>query len=158
MAISFEGTIIKGLLDLRTPSAYSILLMQTLLFLILGGSLGTLSRYYLSTWVADRLGTGFPFGTMTVNLIGCFVIGWVAGLPQGSASLSQNSRLLLVVGFLGGFTTFSSYAYESFMLLTQGFIGKAILNLLGSVCFGLLAVLLGYAFMRFGMLFLKGNW
>jgi CrcB protein len=118
------------------------------LILMLGGALGTLTRYGLSSWVSAQFGTGFPYGTLAVNLLGCWLIGLLAGLPSGTASLAPTLRLFLVIGFLGGLTTFSAYALESFLLLRQGALLSGLLNLLGSMAAGLLALLIGFFTMK----------
>lgn len=125
--------------------------MQAFLLVFLGGGLGSFARYATTNWAITLWGPAFPYGTMLVNLVGCLLIGLVAGLPQAANSLSNPTRLLLVSGFLGGFTTFSSYEYESFMLTTKHAIAPALLNLMLSVVLGFLAVGLGYGITRYGL-------
>lgn len=122
--------------------------MNNVFLLVVGGSLGTLSRYYLATWVVQGLGLPFPYGTLSVNLIGCFVIGLLGGWMEKGLALDPNIRLLTMVGFLGAFTTFSSYEYESFQLLKSGLTLPAIAYLTSSVLLGLLAVWLGHQVLR----------
>ena len=117
------------------PNAY--------LYAMLGSALGGGARLYLSTLVARGLGTSFPWGTLAVNVLGCFAIGWLvtwAGLRGG---LSPSARLFLVSGLLGGFTTFSSFGMETWQLVEDGQVGTAALNAVGSVTAGLAAVATG---------------
>jgi CrcB protein len=89
-------------------------------WICLGGAAGTAARYLLSTWAARALGTGFPYGTVAVNLIGSFVIVVLMhpGLSRGM--LAPTARIALVTGVMGGFTTYSSFNYETFRSLQQG--------------------------------------
>jgi CrcB protein len=132
--------------------------MNQFLLIVVGGGIGSFCRFLLATWVADQLGPAFPFGTLAVNLLGCLIIGMIAGLPQASTTLSPATRLLLMTGFLGGLTTFSTYEYESFMLTTNGALDRALINLSISVVLGFLAVGLGYMVMRFLTQWLKGGY
>jgi len=111
--------------------------------LLAGGGIGTLLRFSLALFVDTRLGVRFPWGTLAVNLLGCFAIGWLvtwAGLRGG---LSPSARLFLVSGLLGGFTTFSSFGMETWQLVEGGRVGAAALNAAGSVAAGLAAVAAG---------------
>lgn len=132
--------------------------MDKFLLIFVGGGVGSFSRFMFALWVTDKLGPAFPFGTLAVNLVGCFIIGLIAGLPQASAALSPASRLLLMTGFLGGLTTFSTYEYESFMLMTEGEFSRALLNLGLSVVLGFLAVGFGYVAVRFLTQMMKGGY
>ncbi len=119
------------------------------LFLIgLAGFVGTLARYGLSGVIAKRYGETFPFGTLVVNLIGCFLIGLLFYLLQDRFLVNQNVRTILLVGLLGGFTTFSSFGLQTFTLLQDGEFGFAALNLGVSNLLGLLMVWAGYALAR----------
>jgi CrcB protein len=131
--------------------------MDKVLLVFIGGGAGSVCRFWLASWLGDRFGPIFPFGTLAVNLIGCFLIGLIAGLPSASASVPPFARLLLMTGFLGGLTTFSTYEYESFLLLSQGDIAKALLNLGGSMVLGLLALLVGVVVVRLACQGLKGG-
>ena len=117
--------------------------MQKWIMLAVGGICGTLGRYVLGGAVYGWLGTDFPYGTLVVNLLGCFVIGFLGVLADQKFLLNANVRLFLMVGLLGAFTTFSSLIYESWKLLQDGEVMLASVNLLGSVVFGLLALWLG---------------
>lgn len=116
------------------------------LFLIgLAGFVGTLTRYGLSGMIAKRYGETFPLGTLAVNLIGCFLVGLLFYLMQERFLVNQNVRTIVLIGLLGGFTTFSSLGLQTFTLLQDGEFGFAALNLAASNFFGLLLVWAGYA-------------
>jgi fluoride exporter len=116
-----------------------------ILLIAIGGAVGSVCRYLLSSAVLRTLGTLFPAGTFLVNVIGCLVFGAIAGLGQERLSLSPEMRALLMAGLLGGFTTFSSYMNESFMLVRDGQFLWAGLNLAGQVVTGFLAFWIAFA-------------
>lgn len=97
------------------------------------GALGCLARYLVSGWVYERVGRTFPFGTLAVNLIGAYLIGLIMEFAIRSAQLSPPVRAGIIIGFLGGFTTFSTFSYETFVLLEEGRIVSAFANVLLSV-------------------------
>ena len=99
--------------------------MVTTLGIALGGALGATLRYLVGLGLEQRLGTGFPFGTLTVNLVGCLLIGLLAALFVDATEGREQLRLFLIVGCLGGFTTFSSFGNETLTLLESGRIGVA---------------------------------
>lgn len=103
---------------------------------ILGGGLGSAGRYLVSSAATRAFGDSFAWGTMTVNLAGCLVIGFVVGLVD-RALVSRSLRILLVTGFLGGFTTFSSFSLETVRMVAAGAFGKALANLAANVVPGL---------------------
>jgi CrcB protein len=117
------------------------------LIISLGGALGTAARYWLATWVALRFGETFPFGTMIINVLGSFIIGFFAALtlPEGRLLVSPQLRNFVMIGICGGFTTFSSFSFQTLRLLQDGQITWASLNILGSVILCLVGVWLGYA-------------
>jgi CrcB protein len=118
--------------------------MDLILFIGLGGAIGAVMRYLLSGWVQQASGSiSFPLGTLAVNVTGCFVIGVLSQLGESRGLLTPRSRAFLVVGILGGFTTFSSFANESMNLLRGDENVLAALNVGGSVALGLMAVWLG---------------
>ena len=92
-------------------------MVQKIIFLLIAGALGTLFRYLLTTYIQKLSGSDFPIGTMTVNVIGCFVVGLLWALLEGKISFSEEMRLVLFVGFMGAFTTFSTFIFESNMLI-----------------------------------------
>jgi fluoride exporter len=119
------------------------------LFLIgLAGFVGTLGRYWLSGIVARRYGETFPFGTLAVNLIGCFLVGLLFYVMQERFLVDQNVRTIILIGLLGGFTTFSSLGLQTFTLLQDGEFGLAAANLGVSNLIGLFMVWAGYTLAR----------
>jgi len=117
---------------------------MTLLIIAFGGALGTVARYVLSTVVLRTTGTLFPLGTFVVNMVGCVVFGLIAGAAEQRVPLAPEMRRFLLVGVLGGFTTFSSYAFESFGLLRDGQFAWAAINVVGQVLGGLAGLWGGY--------------
>jgi len=110
---------------------------------MLGGSLGALMRFIVSTSMADKFGNSFPYGTLTVNVLGSFIMGFLAMFLVERIGIDPLLRLGLFVGFLGAFTTFSTFSMETFNLLEQGDILRALLNMFISVILSVLAVWLG---------------
>jgi len=114
-------------------------------FLVMaGGGLGALCRYAVSVLSLRFIGPGFPWGTAVVNLVGCFLIGTAGGLME-RAMLPRSLWLLLVTGFLGGFTTFSTFSLESVLLFREGAAARALLNAAVNGAGGLLACAAGLA-------------
>ena len=110
----------------------------------LGSFLGGVLRYLLSTWVHRLLDNPwFPYGTLAVNVSGCFVIGFLAGLAESHVAFTSETRLFLLVGILGGFTTFSFFALETFSLARDTQTVTALVNVGLQLLFGLLAVWVG---------------
>ncbi len=107
--------------------------MQEVLFIAGFGALGCVTRYYLSGWAYDLFGRSFPYGTFAVNILGAFLIGLVMEFGMRSTLLPVSLRIGLTIGFLGGFTTFSTFSYETFRLLEEGDFFVAATNVLGSV-------------------------
>ena len=122
--------------------------MGKLLMIGLAGFIGTLSRYWLSGVVARRYGETFPMGTLVVNLVGCFLVGLLFYLLQERFLVNQTVRTVILIGFLGGFTTFSSFGLQTFTLLQDGEFGLAALNMLGANLIGLVLVWAGYTLAR----------
>src|SRR5690348_6809915 len=110
---------------------------MTILVIALGAALGANLRYALSIWAAQRWGTAFPYGTLLINVLGSFAIGVVMVLFTTRLTGGNVWRLLIVTGFLGGFTTFSTFSYETYGLLVAGSWLEASLNMLGSVGLGM---------------------
>ena len=122
--------------------------LLNLLLVALGGAFGSVARYALSTFVLRASGTLFPLGTFAVNLLGCLVFGVIAGAAEQRVALTPAARAFLLVGILGGFTTFSSYAFESFALLRDGQFLPAAVNIVGQVVAGLVGLAIGFAVAR----------
>ncbi len=119
--------------------------MWNVIWVGLGGFLGAGGRYLAGTAVQQWLNPAWlPVGTLTVNIVGCLVIGILGRLGESQQWLTDQMRLLLITGILGGFTTFSSFGYETLNLLRQRQIGWAIGYVALSLALGLLAVWLGY--------------
>src|SRR5688572_22427023 len=118
--------------------------MSKLLFIGLAGFFGTLGRYWVSGIVARRYGETFPAGTLVVNLFGCFLVGLLFYLLQERFLVSQTVGTVILIGFLGGFTTFSSFGLQTFTLLQERELGLAFLNLGIANAGGLLLVWAGY--------------
>ncbi len=109
---------------------------------------GGLTRYYLSGWLHNLLGRGFPYGTLVANVIGAYLIGLIMELSLRSTLLSATLRIGLTVGFMGGLTTFSTFSYETFKLLEEGQFLMAFANVLASVAVCLLCTWLGIVTVR----------
>lgn len=119
--------------------------MQTVIYIAVFGALGCVSRYFLSGWTYDKLGWGFPWGTLSVNMLGAFIIGLIMELGLRNSAIPANLRIGLVTGFLGGLTTFSTFSYETFKLLETGRFLVAFSNVIISVSTCLLFTWLGIA-------------
>jgi CrcB protein len=118
--------------------------LQKTIFIALAGLVGTLIRYWLASFVARQYGENFPWGTLIVNLIGSFLAGALYHLAEERLLISPALRTVILIGLLGGFTTFSSYGLQTFTLLRDGQIGLATLNVAASNVLGLLMVWTGY--------------
>jgi CrcB protein len=114
------------------------------LLVALGGAIGSAARYWLGGLVHRFSSPYFPFGTFTVNLVGCFVFGAIVAVSEQRAAVSPAARTFLLIGVLGGFTTFSSFSYETFGLLRDAQFLRATTNVAGQVFLGLLALWAGY--------------
>ncbi len=112
--------------------------------LIIGGAAGTLARYALTGTIYSVFGSRFPYGTFFVNILGCFLIGFLAAVMEEKFQLSSNMRLLLMVGFCGAFTTFSTFMFETVALMKDGAMLRAFTNVVGSVLVGFFCLRIGY--------------
>ena len=117
--------------------------MDKYLYITMGAILGANARYWLSDWSAQKWGSAFPIGTLIINLTGSLLMGYFMTLATERFMIDPRWRFLFAVGFLGAYTTFSTYTYESFNLLYKGQWLPGLLNLLGSTILGVLAVGLG---------------
>ncbi len=119
--------------------------MDRYIMVMLGGATGSLTRYVLGTAIMGRVGGRFPVGTVVINITGSFLIGLLMTLFTERLDPHPNVRLLLVTGFLGGYTTFSSFEWETLGLVQDGSQWLGLVNVVGSVLFGYIAVWLGAA-------------
>ena len=117
--------------------------MKSFLLVFLGGGLGSGLRY-LITVTMNQYSKFFPFGTFTVNMLGCLLIGLILGYAQKENTLTSNQTLLLATGFCGGFTTFSAFANENLELIKNGEIFNFSVYTIGSILIGILAVFIGF--------------
>ncbi len=127
--------------------------MYKLILIGLGGAAGTILRYLLGGWIQRSTSSSFPTGTLVINVSGCFAIGFLGMLFTGPSLIREEYRVAVLVGILGGYTTFSTFGRETFLLAGDRQYLYATLNLLLSNTFGLLAVWLGHrlAELRFGV-------
>ena len=120
-----------------------------LMLVFIGGGIGSIARYFVTMMVKNFTNINFPFGTLTVNVIGSFLMGIVTALIANKITANSESiRLLLAVGFLGGFTTFSSFSIENFTLIEKNEIFYAIANVVTNVTLGLLAAYFGFKLIK----------
>lgn len=119
--------------------------MNGYIMVVLGGGAGSLVRYLVATAIMTRTGSRFPLGTVFINITGSFLIGLFMTVLTNRLSPNPNLRLLLVVGFLGGYTTFSSFEWETLGLVRDGGWWLGLLNTVGSVTLGYIAVWVGAA-------------
>jgi CrcB protein len=111
----------------------------------LGGMIGSMARYAISTFVAQLFEKALlPYGLITVNILGCLLIGFLSGFMQMKQGMRPELVLFLMVGLLGGFTTFSSFGLETFVLLRQNAVMTALIDVLLQVGFGTLSVAIGF--------------
>ena len=119
--------------------------MQKYLWIAAGGALGSIARYWVGSTVASRLGTKFPFGTFVINLTACLLIGFTMTILTRRTALNPAWRFLVPIGFIGAYSTFSTYEWETLSLLRGGAFVEASLYALGSLMLGLLATWAGVA-------------
>ncbi len=117
--------------------------MGRFLVICCGGALGTGTRFLVSTWAAQHVGTGFPRGTLFINVTGSFILAFITELSLASGAVPETTRLFLTTGLMGGYTTYSSFNYETLALATEGAHGLAALYLALTVVAGLVAGVLG---------------
>ncbi|MEW5008004.1 MAG: fluoride efflux transporter CrcB [Cycloclasticus sp.] len=122
--------------------------MTQILAIAAGGSIGAVMRYLVSTGVYNYLGRGFPYGTLVVNVLGSLLMGLLYELFLQRLAMSAELRAMLLVGFLGAFTTFSTFSIETINLIEQGYLLKAVGNILASVILCVLAAWLGLQLAR----------
>jgi fluoride exporter len=117
--------------------------LQKYLLIALGGALGSVARYWIGATVTNRLGTKFPYGTLVINLTACLVLGFVLTFMSRRVGMSAAWRYLVPVGFVGAYSTFSTYEWETMSLLRAGGLPMAALYAFGSLVLGLAAVWCG---------------
>lgn len=122
--------------------------MNDVLIVMLGGGVGAATRYLIANWAAEIYGTDFPYGTLIVNVVGCFIIGVIMTLVTEKVIVNPYWRLLTVTGFLGGLTTFSSFSYETLRLLGDGYILYGFYNIFANLILSLLATWGGMAIVK----------
>ena len=139
----------SGRTILAFPRGLDYNALMNILLVFVGGGLGAAARYILQGAVYRVTGAGFPYGTLIVNILGCFVIGLLMSSMEERFMAAPSLRVFLTVGILGGFTTFSSFSYESMMLLREGDIIAGGLNIVLSVVICLGATWLGLGLGRY---------
>jgi CrcB protein len=117
--------------------------MTKYLMVAVGGALGSVLRFWVGSYVSDRLGTRFPYGTFVINVTASFLIGFVITVLAERTDWSPNWRYLIPIGFIGGYSTFSTFEYETFRALQEGELLISGLNVALSVVVGFLSVWLG---------------
>jgi CrcB protein len=122
--------------------------MQKIILIGLAGLIGTLCRYWLSGLVARTYGETFPWGTLVVNVVGCFLAGSLFYLMEERFLVNPILRTVILIGLLGGFTTFSSFSLQTFTLLREGEFALATLNVTLSNLLGLLMLWAGYSLVK----------
>lgn len=113
-----------------------------------GAAVGGVSRYYVATSVQQRFGAGFPWGTLLVNVTGSLLLGFLIRHALATPAISAEMRALLTTGFCGGYTTFSTFSFETVALLEEGQYGRAGAYVAGSVALSLLATFVGFVLAR----------
>jgi CrcB protein len=113
-----------------------------------GGAAGAIARYQVAAMVQTRVPAGFPYGTFVVNVTGCFIMGLVTQVLTDRLVVSANWRFLIPIGFIGAYTTFSTFELETFRAATEGAFGVAIANIGASVVIGYLALWIGFVTAR----------
>ena len=114
----------------------------------LGAAAGGVSRFYLATAIQQRLGASFPWGTLAINLSGSLLLGFIIRYALATPAISIEMRALLTTGFCGGYTTFSTYSYETALLFEDGQFGRAATYALGSVVLALVGTFAGFMLAR----------
>jgi CrcB protein len=122
--------------------------MTQVMLIGLAGALGTLCRYFVGVWAGRALGTGFPYATLIVNIVGCFLIALLFHLATATALVSSTARIVLSTGFIGGLTTYSSFNYETTGLFRERAWGAGALNVGLTLVACFVAGLLGLALAR----------
>ena len=122
--------------------------MTPIIWVAAGGALGATARHVMNHGLERLLGTGFPWGILVVNILGCFAMGLLTAGLWGKAPANETARLFLATGFLGGFTTFSAFALDTMKLMQSGQNLSALAYVLASVAVSIIAVFAGFMLMR----------
>jgi len=122
--------------------------MTPFLYISAGAILGANLRFLVGVWASQQFGSGFPYGTLIVNVAGCFIIGLFYGLGETRITITPELRLFVAIGFLGAFTTFSSFGNETINLIRSGDLWLALINVAGNNLLGLVAVFGGVTLAR----------
>ena len=117
--------------------------MREVLVIMVAGAMGSASRYGVSAFAHRMFGDRFAVGTLAVNLLGCLLLGFIIELGTGTELWSRTTQMALTVGFLGAFTTFSTFGHETVRFIESGSWGLAVLNVTANVVLGLLGATLG---------------
>ncbi|NIL98780.1 MAG: fluoride efflux transporter CrcB [Planctomycetales bacterium] len=125
--------------------------MRLILLIAAAGAAGAVGRYLLGGWTYRLLGDSFPYGTLAVNMLGCFLLGTVQQLGQQTDLLTQETRVAIAIGLLGALTTYSTFGYETFRLVEDGRWQPALANIAAHLLLGLFAIWLGITLVRAGM-------
>ena len=122
--------------------------MRTIFGIAVLAAVGAIARHLVDGWVANRFGTAFPVGTLVVNVSGCLLLGFLFPLLTERVTVDPSLRFALTTGFVGAYTTFSTFSLETVRLLQDGELGAAVLNVGASVALGLIAVYAGLVIAR----------
>jgi len=125
-----------------------VIRMLKIIAVAVGGSIGATARYLVSVWAAERFGADFPYGTLIVNVVGCFIIGIFMTVTTERFIVNPYWRLLITVGFVGGLTTFSSFSYETFRVLEDSNMIMALYNIGLNLLLGFVATWIGIGVAR----------
>ena len=117
--------------------------MKELALIFAGGGLGSIVRFLLGRWITGLHQINFPFGTLVVNIVACFILGFIVGLADHKQVMSADMRVFWAIGFCGGFSTFSTFSYETLQLFQQPAVGSGLLYVVASVALCVGATLLG---------------
>jgi fluoride exporter len=131
--------------------------MRMVWYVALGSGVGGVVRLLLGSWVQDRFGGAFPLGTLVINLTGSFVLGFLLHYALETPAIGADARALLTTGLCGGYTTFSTFSYETIRLVEDGEYGRAALYVTASVVLALLATACGVVLAR-ELLVLRRRW
>ncbi|MEP7065237.1 MAG: fluoride efflux transporter CrcB [Gemmatimonadota bacterium] len=113
-----------------------------------GAAAGGVSRFYLASAIQQRAGVGFPWGTLAINVTGSLLLGFLIRYATATPTISMEMRAMMTVGFCGGYTTFSTYSYETLSLIENGQLGRAVVYSLGSVVLAVFATFAGFMLAR----------